>query len=277
VSTLLLAGVAGVALLAGSGVEARLHAKVHAHRHPVAAPVAAPAVEKAGKEMQAMDSCGASYGSSGDFDYYVYAQSWPAAFCQAHTDWPGCSQPTAWQQQNLSLHGLWPNYNAPRGSHDWPQCCQSSFGTDLDVSLAKSLLPALQTYWPNEQDPSGSDLSNSLWAHEWTKHGTCSGLDQRTYFTQAMNIEISSPTAAAISNNVGGTAYLSDLKDAYRMNRCSSGSDCWTGLSCSGSGSDQQLTGITTCWDTSFQQIICPAMSISGQQCTSEQINIPSF
>jgi ribonuclease I len=109
------------------------------------------------------------------------------------------------------------------------------------------------------------------------QHGTCSGLDQRTYLTQAMNIEISSPTPSVISSNVGGSVALSDLRSAFRMSRCGAGSDCWTGLSCSGSGDGQQLTGITTCWSTSFEQIICPAMSLSGQQCSSSQINIPSF
>ncbi len=60
---------------------------------------------------------------------------------------PGCSQPTSWQRTNLTLHGMWPNYKQSQSGHEWPQCCQSTFGTDIDVTVAKSLLSAWQTYW----------------------------------------------------------------------------------------------------------------------------------
>jgi len=114
--------------------------------------------------VQASDACGGNdYGQSGVFDFYVFEQSWPAQFCQAHMDWPGCSNPTAWQAHNLTMHGMWPNYNQAQGSHDWPQCCDSKYGNDIDPNVAQSLLPSFQTYWPNEQDPSGGDLSSSLW------------------------------------------------------------------------------------------------------------------
>jgi len=249
------------AILAFVAVEARTH-----HHEHVSAP------------SSGSDQCnGDDYGTSGQFDYYVFAQSWPASFCQQHMDWPGCSNPTAWQKQNLTLHGMWPNYNKAQNGHDWPQCCQSKFGDTLDVTIAKTLLPAWKTYWPNEQDPSGGDLSSSLWAHEWGKHGTCSGLDQRTYFTEAMTIELGMGTPYALRDNVGGSVSLSDLKSAFKMSGCSSGGDCMAGLSCTGSGSNQQFAGLTTCWSPSFKQIICPAQSLSGQQCTSSQINIPSF
>lgn len=75
---------------------------------------------------------------------------------------------------NLTLHGMWPNYGAPRSGHGWPQCCPSSFGSDLDPKVAQALMPELQMYWPNEQDPTGRDLSNSLWQHEWASQYTLS-------------------------------------------------------------------------------------------------------
>jgi len=229
---------------------------------------------------------------------------------------PGCTNPTRWQQNNLTLHGMWPNYDQSEGGHDWPQCCPSVYGSDLDVTVAKELLAAWKIYWPNEQDPSGGDLSNSLWAHEWYaltillagnyriarmslfllvlmlayvpvysiscvrgKHGTCSGLDQKTYFETAMNVEISMPTPSAITDNIGGTVSFSTLQRAFNATGCGSSDDCWTGFTCDSQDSDQYLSGITTCWDPDLNQIICPnaVLQSQGTMCSHSTIYIQSF
>lgn len=229
--------------------------------------------------VAASDAChGDDYGTAGQFDFYVFAQSWPAQFCQAHTDWPGCSNPTDWQSHNLTLHGMWPNYNTAQGSHDWPQCCQSTYGTDIDPTIAQALLPEFQTYWPNEEDPTGGDLSSSLWAHEWQKHGTCSGLPQKTYFQSAMNIELAIGTPSVISNNIGGSCSLAELQAAFNAS-CESGADCMAGFNCDSQNGQLYLAGITTCYDQNLNQIICPnaVLSSQGTQCTDATVYIQSF
>jgi len=228
--------------------------------------------------VQASDACGGNdYGQSGVFDFYVFEQSWPAQFCQAHMDWPGCSNPTAWQAHNLTMHGMWPNYNQAQGSHDWPQCCDSKYGNDIDPNVAQSLLPSFQTYWPNEQDPSGGDLSSSLRAHEWQKHGTCSGLDQRTYFTEAMSIELAMGTPAAITNNIGGAVELNELMQGFGAYNCQNGGDCIVGLTCQRQNGGQYLASVTTCYSPSFQRITCPASTIKNGGCTEQKIYLQSF
>jgi ribonuclease T2 len=226
------------------------------------------------------DPCGGDdYGTAGQFDFYVFAQSWPAQFCQAHQSWPGCSSPTQWQAHNLTLHGMWPNYNQPQSGHSWPQCCQSQYGSDIDPQVAAELMTEFQTYWPNEEDPSGGDLSNSLWNHEWGKHGTCSGLDQKTYFSTAMNVELSMPTPDVITQNIGNSCALSDLQAAYGAQQCDEGGDCIAGFNCQSQNGQLYLAGVTTCWDTTFTQITCPAavLSSQGKQCTDSTVYIQSF
>ena len=48
------------------------------------------------------------------------------------------------------------------------------------------LKPQLQQYWVSFNCPSSD--GESFWSHEWKKHGTCSGLDQHSYFQAALNL-----------------------------------------------------------------------------------------
>jgi len=222
------------------------------------------------------DTCnGADYGSAGDFDFYVVQQSWPAEFCYSHSSYPGCENPTNWQQNNLTLHGVWPNYNVARSGHDWPQCCSSKYGTSITQSEMESILSELQTYWPSEQDPAPSgDWSSSLWEHEWNKHGTCSGLGVTDYFQHGINImqQANISTPSVISSNIGGSTTAEAIQSAFNNGSpCGSGA-CLVGVTCSGS----YLEAITTCWSKDLtQQLVCPA-SVIGKQC-SGTISIDSF
>jgi ribonuclease T2 len=173
---------------------------------------------------------------------------------------------------------MWPNYAKPQGTHNWPQCCQSTrYGFDIDPKVVAQLLPALKVYWPNEQDPSGSDLSSSLWGHEWQKHGTCSGMDQKSYLTEAMSIELSMGTPAVLTQNVGGAAPLTELMAGFKANGCVKGQPCMAGLQCQYSGGQQWLAGVMTCWTKDFQRFPCPAAVIQNGGCTNSKIYIRSY
>lgn len=75
------------------------------------------------------------------------------------------------QRYGLVLHGLWPQYTRGR----FPETCAT--GATLDAkarAYANSIFP-----------------SAKLVAHEWDKHGTCSGLDAMTYFTESQRARTS--------------------------------------------------------------------------------------
>ena len=76
----------------------------------------------------------------------------------------------------FSIHGLWPQYS----DGGYPSnCSDEPFSDDAVEAVGMSTMYEM---WPNVQsDPSDSDY-DSFWEHEWTKHGTCSGLDQTIYF-----------------------------------------------------------------------------------------------
>lgn len=95
-------------------------------------------------------------GTPGQFDYYLLTLSWAPEFCHSHGDSPEC----AGKHFGFVVHGLWPQFTAG----GWPQNCSTAAGL-ADPSTMTDIMP----------DP-------TLIAHEWSKHGTCSGLDANGYF-----------------------------------------------------------------------------------------------
>ena len=96
----------------------------------------------------------------GDFDYYVLSLSWVPGFCAIHR---GRSQACA-QRLGFALHGLWPQLNGGA----YPTNCATVPLTQRDIEPYRDLY-----------------ASRSLIAHEWRKHGTCSGLSPAAYFALA--------------------------------------------------------------------------------------------
>eukprot|EP00039_Didymoeca_costata_P019272 m.336873 g.336873 ORF g.336873 m.336873 type:complete len:157 (-) comp17987_c0_seq1:27-497(-) len=76
-----------------------------------------------------------------------------------------------------SIHGLWPN--------PYPAC---SFCTNEQfdpTSISSTTMDAMKKYWPT---CSGGGTNDDFWGHEWSKHGTCSGLSQEAYFSKALSL-----------------------------------------------------------------------------------------
>lgn len=72
------------------------------------------------------------------------------------------------------------------GSRLGPFFCNNTW--EFDPSAVEQLRPALLRLWPNIH---GKDTEDSLWKHEWDKHGTCAALDpqlssEKLYFSQGI-------------------------------------------------------------------------------------------
>jgi len=99
----------------------------------------------------------------GQFDFYVLSLSWSPSFCEASGE-----RGTPPQQQcgarpySFVVHGLWPQYEK-----GFPEFCQYP-APRLDRNIMTSMLDLMP--------------APRLIYHEWDKHGTCSGLNQRAYF-----------------------------------------------------------------------------------------------
>jgi len=71
-------------------------------------------------------------------------------------------------------------------------------------------------FWPNVKADYSTDTKQSytsFWAHEWEKHGTCSGLSQKEYFHQALNHYIHTPPL--LGRSYGKSVAREDLLNSF--------------------------------------------------------------
>jgi ribonuclease T2 len=91
----------------------------------------------------------------GTFDFYLLTLSWSPEYCVTHESAAECAAHPA-----FVLHGLWPeNTNGT-----YPEDCSSAAGPTNPGQYSD--------IYPDQ----------SLLAHEWKTHGTCSGLAANAYF-----------------------------------------------------------------------------------------------
>ncbi|CAM9962888.1 unnamed protein product [Ascophyllum nodosum] len=208
-------------------------------------------------------------GTRGDFNLYIFAMSWKPEWCY-HSTFPGCQAPRLFWEDNLTIHGLWPDY----GDGTYPTHCTSE-AYDHDRVVAAIGLETLETVWPNIQVPEDAGTEyDSFWEHEWTKHGTCTGLSQEDYFTIAVaTLQQRYPTPPALTQNVGGETSRSELENAY-------GGAGMAVLDCRG---NVYINQVFLCFDIDESGgpgdlVSCPAAVVAhDDKCGQSIIKVPSF
>ena len=96
--------------------------------------------------------------SDPSYNYYVFA---------AKRGWDST-------EKNWTIHGLWPEYTPKT----WPQFCQPKRYKEYNETLLLKTYLNITTIWPPE----------SLWKHEWMKHGTCTNMTMMAYFGKAIEL-----------------------------------------------------------------------------------------
>lgn len=100
---------------------------------------------------------------SGPEGYLILALSWTPSWCAGTGDARGDARCATGSGAGWLVHGLWPQHEGG----GWPEYCDSDHA------------PASRVQTAAMRDIMGS---SGLAAHQWRKHGTCSGLDAETYF-----------------------------------------------------------------------------------------------
>jgi ribonuclease T2 len=103
---------------------------------------------------------------SSEFDFYILNLSWSPDYCASNgNDDP--QQCGLGKKLGFVLHGLWPQYN-----QGYPSDCSN-------VKLSASVKAKFPALYPNQ----------SLYDHEWEKHGTCSGLSPEQYLALSKELK----------------------------------------------------------------------------------------
>ncbi len=97
------------------------------------------------------------------FDFYVLSLSWSPSYCEAEGERANSEQCARARPFSFVIHGLWPQYE--RG---WPSYCQTGRHPPSQPQI-RAMLDVMP--------------SRPLIAHQWRKHGSCSGLDGDAYLS----------------------------------------------------------------------------------------------
>jgi ribonuclease T2 len=184
--------------------------------------------------ISAYPACGGSdrRNASGDFDFYVLALTWSPNFCAG----PGGKDPEECgpgKNPGFVLHGLWPQYQK-----GFPQNCSS-------VPFPSQLKREFPGLFPNDR----------LYAHEWRRHGTCSGLSPREYLALTRKIKEAAPLPPCyrqITAPIRTT--VTALKKEFKMADAGLRDD-GVAVFCSGSG--RFLKEVFLCYDRQGKQAAC--------------------
>jgi len=102
---------------------------------------------------------------AGAFDFYVLSLSWSPTFCASQQGERNDRQCDADKDFRFIVHGLWPQYEK-----GYPEFCETREPRRVPRSVGEPLFDIMP--------------SMGLIGHQWRKHGSCTGLGQRDYFTR---------------------------------------------------------------------------------------------
>jgi ribonuclease T2 len=97
-------------------------------------------------------------GAPGEFDYYLLSLSWSPAYC---LDSPGADECNGPRRYGFIVHGLW-----PQNERGHPEHC------NVQREVPDDVVRGIADFMP----------ARGLVYHEWSAHGTCSGLEPADYF-----------------------------------------------------------------------------------------------
>jgi ribonuclease T2 len=188
-------------------------------------------------------------GTPGEFAYYLLSLSWSPAYCLSS---PGAAECNGPRRFGFIVHGLWPQYE--RG---WPQNCDVRGAVPEDVVRGFSdLMPA-----------------RGLIYHEWSAHGTCSGLGPAEFFalvrraasSVAIPLDLANPTRATEEPPAAIVAAFQHANPRIRVESIV--------VTCTGQGAPR-LREVRICLDRDLAPRACSDDAIRGA-CRAAQVIIP--
>jgi len=185
----------------------------------------------------------------GIFDYYLLSLSWSPAFCLSD---PGAAECNGTRRFGFIVHGLW-----PQNESGWPENCDVRRPVpDTVVSGISDIMPA-----------------RGLVYHEWSAHGTCSGLEPADYFALVRSAygRIDIPASLSGPRQAAEQSPAVILAAFLRANPKLSPASIV--VTCSGQGAPR-LREVHICLDRSLNPRNCSEDAARGQ-CRAASVIVP--
>jgi len=187
------------------------------------------------------------------FDVLILTQHWPYTTCM---EWEerkgGCRkiERAAW-----SVHGLWPTQIGRIA----PGFCNNSW--PFEHSALQPIKGNLTVYWPDIEIRKNPD---SLWSHEWVKHGTCAAQlpemdSELKYFKKGVELAVVNPVTewihdAGILPNKKGISY--ELEPVWNAVVAGTGG-FKPHIDCEEIEGEIFIKEIKVCYDKQFNRVDC--------------------
>lgn len=208
-------------------------------------PAAHPAAKTADARLAnalAANRVGAIPIAPGRFDYYLLSLSWAPEYCHGHRNSPECDD----SHPGFVVHGLWPQYR----NGQWPSQCSAAPGLSNPATML-DIMPDLR-----------------LIAHEWTTHGTCTGLTANQYFRTVRQAYRSIRIPPALANPSRSSRQgAAEIKQLFVAANPGLSADS-IAISCH----NRYLAGVEFCLNKNLQPIACQAV----RDCNASSITIPA-
>ena len=190
-----------------------------------------------------------AFDTPGDFDYYLLSLSWSPAFC---LESPGAAECSGLRRYGFIVHGLW-----PQNERGWPEHC------DVHVPVPDEVVRGIADLMP----------ARALVYHEWSAHGTCSGLPpaqffalvRRAYASIVIPLPLKGPTAAVEQST------LAVAGEFLRANPGMPGASIV--VTCSGQGAPR-LREVRICLDRDLAPRDCSA-DAARAACRAPELIVP--
>ena len=169
----------------------------------------------------------------GVFDFYLLTLSWSPEYCLTHPSDVQCAA-----APGFVLHGLWPENT----DGTYPEDCSNAPGPS-DPGAYKDIYP-----------------DQSLLEHEWTTHGTCSGLAPDAYFQLERQAKQSVKVPAVLAGK-STPAQETPAQILGSFAQANAGDPVGDfALSCG----NNRLTAVQVCLDKNLKAISCSAVKTCG-------------
>ena len=181
-------------------------------------------------------------GTPGVFDYYLLTLSWSPEYCHSN---PMSTQCGGGHHFGFVVHGLWPEFQ----NGGYPEHCSNAPGPSNPASYL-DIMPDL-----------------GLIQHEWTTHGTCSGLNADSYFSLIRQAFTSIKIPKQFSMpGTQQTESAMQIKAAFEQANPTL-KDADIQISCAGT----YLKAVEICLTKSLAAMACPA----SRSCNAPAIRVP--